>query len=110
MAGYEERRDAFLNEGVGFFAGAVDTLEDSRAVAQDLSFPLAYGITREDAAGLGAWWDDKRNFIQPTEFLVTQSGKIMFSTYSNSPVGRMDPDELLTLIQFLSAQRARQKS
>ena len=110
MAGYEERRDAFLNEGVGFFAASVDTLEDSRAVAQDLSFPLAYGITREDAAWLGAWWDDKRNFIQPTEFLVTQSGKIMFSTYSNSPVGRMDPDELLTLIQFLSAQLARQKS
>jgi hypothetical protein len=29
------------------------------------------------------------------------------STYSNSPVGRMDPGETLTLIKFLNAQRAK---
>jgi hypothetical protein len=29
------------------------------------------------------------------------------SAYSNSPIGRMDPAEALTLIQFLNAQRAK---
>ncbi len=29
------------------------------------------------------------------------------STYSNSPVGRMDPAETLTLVRFLNAQRAK---
>ena len=89
------------------FAGSVDALADSTKVAADLSFPLAHGITRADAAALGAWWDEPRGFIQPTELLVTQSGKVMFSTYSNSPVGRMDPGEVLTLIQYLNAQRAK---
>jgi len=27
------------------------------------------------------------------------------STYSNSPIGRMDPAEALTLIKYLNAQR-----
>jgi hypothetical protein len=31
----------------------------------------------------------------------------MFSTYSNSPVGRMDPEETLNLIKYLNARRAK---
>jgi hypothetical protein len=34
----------------------------------------------------------------------------MMSTYSNSPIGRMDPAEALTLIRFLNAQRAKAKT
>jgi hypothetical protein len=68
---------------------------------------VAYGVTRQQADALGAWWDDRRDFIQPTEFMLTRKGKVMFSTYSNAPVGRMDPAETLTLIKFLNAQRAK---
>jgi hypothetical protein len=68
---------------------------------------VAYGVTRQQADALGAWWDDRREFIQPTEFMLTRKGKVMFSTYSNAPVGRMDPAETLTLIKFLNAQRAK---
>jgi len=67
---------------------------------------VAYGVTRQQADALGAWWDDRRDFIQPTEFMLTHKGKVMFSTYSNAPVGRMDPAETLTLIKFLNAQRS----
>lgn len=38
--------------------------------------------------------------------MLTQSGRVMASTYSSSPVGRMDPEETLTLVGFL-AQRAK---
>ncbi len=31
----------------------------------------------------------------------------MASTYSNSPVGRMDAAETLTLIEYINAQRAK---
>ncbi len=68
---------------------------------------MAYGVTRQQADALGAWWDDRRDFIQPTEFMLTRKGKVMFSTYSNAPVGRMDPVETLTLIKFLNAQRSK---
>ena len=107
LAGYEERREAFLAEGVSILAAAVDGQEKTAEVAAPLGFPVAYGVTRLQADALGAWWDDRQGFIQPTEFLLSRKGKVMFSTYSNSPVGRMDPAETLTLIKFLNARRSK---
>lgn len=78
-------------------------------VAGSLGFPVAYGMTREDGDKVGAWWEERRDHIQPSEFVLTKRGKVMMSTYSNSPVGRMDPGETLTLIKFLNAQREVQR-
>lgn len=107
LAGYEERRDAFAAEGVGIVAGTVDSEEQTLEVAEPLGFPVAFGMTREDGDAIGAWWDERRNHIQPSEFVVSQSGRVLMSTYSNSPIGRMDPAEVLTLIKFLNQQRAK---
>ena len=86
-------------------AGTVDSEEDTLAVAEPLGFPVAYGMTREDGDSVGAWWEERRDHIQPSEFVVSKSGRVMMSTYSNSPIGRMDPAEALTLIKFLNEQR-----
>ena len=86
-------------------AGTVDSEEDTLKLAEPLSFPLAYGMTRNDADLVGAWWDERRNHIQPSEFVVNQRGKVLMSTYSNSPIGRMDPEEALSLVRFLNTQR-----
>ena len=107
LAGFEERCAAFAEEGVNVIAGTVDTEGHTEEVAELLGFPVAYGVTREDGDALGAWWDERRDHIQPSEFLLSQSGKVLMSTYSNSPVGRMDSGEMLTLIKFLNAQRAK---
>ena len=64
-------------------------------------------MTRADGDSIGAWWDERRDHIQPSEFVLSKSGKVLMSTYSNSPVGRMDPEETLTLIRFINAQRAK---
>ncbi|MFT7686751.1 MAG: hypothetical protein ACI9FB_002097 [Candidatus Azotimanducaceae bacterium] len=110
LTGYEERRAAFLEEGVSIIAGTVDTEEQTLEVSKDLGFPVAYGMTRADGDAVGSWWEERRNHIQPSEFVLTKSGKVMTSTYSNSPVGRVDPAEALSLIRFLNAQRAKAKS
>jgi len=109
LAGYEERRDAFREQGVAIIAGSVDTEEKTAEVAEDLGFPVAWGMTRSDGDTVGAWWEERRDHIQPSEFVLSRSGKIMFCTYSNSPVGRMDPEETLTLIKYLNEQRAKAK-
>ena len=87
----------------------MDSEEKTSEVAADMNFPVAWGMTREDGDTIGAWWEERRDHIQPSEFVVTKSGKVMMSTYSNSPIGRMDPAEALTLIEFLNAQRAKAK-
>ena len=67
-------------------------------------------MTRADGDSIGAWWEERRDHIQPSEFVLSKSGKVMFDTYSNSPVGRMDPEETLTLIKYLNELRAKAKS
>lgn len=90
-------------------AGTVDSEEQTLEVAKDLNFPVAYGMTKADAELIGAWWEPRRDHIQPSEFILRGDGRIMASTYSNSPVGRMDPAETLTLLKFIDAM-AKKKS
>jgi len=96
-----------LAEGVSILAGTVDTQEKTAEVSRNLGFPVAYGMTRAEGDALGSWWEEHRDHIQPSEFVISRSGKVIMSTYSNSPIGRMDPAEALTLIQYLNAQRAK---
>jgi len=92
---------------VSIIAGTVDSEEKTWEVAAELGFTVAYGLTRADGDAIGAWWEERRDHIQPSEFVLSRSGKVMFSTYSNSPVGRMDPEEKLNLIKYLNARRAK---
>ena len=71
-----------------------------------MNFPVAHGVTREIGDRIGAWWEERRGHIQPSEFILTGEGRVMSSTYSSSPVGRMDPAEALKLLGFI-AQRAK---
>jgi peroxiredoxin len=91
--------------GVSVIAGSVDSEEDTAKVASDLSFPVAFGMNRSDGDAIGAWWEDRRDHIQPSEFVITGKGRVMASTYSSSPVGRMDPAETLTLMNFIANAR-----
>ncbi len=86
-------------------AGTVDTEEQTLEVAKELGFPVAFGMTRADADAIGAWWEPRRNHIQPSEFIVTQKGRVLSSTYSSSPLGRMDPEETLSLMKILARPR-----
>jgi hypothetical protein len=56
---------------------------------------------------MGAWWDENRDFIQPTEFLLTQSGKVMASTYSNSPGRILRSAKLLECCRRMDTQTSR---
>ena len=75
--------------------------EKTSEVAAELGFPVAWGITRDMGDQFGAWWEEDRQFIQPSEFFITGSGKVLASTYSSSPIGRMDPEDAVTLAKFI---------
>ena len=70
-------------------------------MAEPLGFPVSHSMTCADADAIGAWWDERRDHIQPSEFILTGEGKVMASTYSNSPIGRMDPAETLVLLKAI---------
>lgn len=105
LDGYERNLAAFKEIGVSIFAATVDSLEDTQKVAEPLSFPVAWGVERELGDKLGSFWEERRDHIQPTEFIVTGKGRILSSTYSSSPVGRVDPDEALSLMKIIINSR-----
>jgi len=37
--------------------------------------------------------------------VLTASGRVLASTYSSSPIGRMDPDETLSLVRMLASRK-----
>ena len=101
LDGFEKQRRVLAELGVSIVAGCVDSEEKTSEVAAELGFPVAWGITRDMGDQFGAWWEEERQFIQPSEFFITGSGKVLASTYSSSPIGRMDPEDAVTLAKFI---------
>ena len=108
MVGFEKLKSELDALGVKVVAASVDPIDKAKEVAAELSFPVAYGITREVADRIGAWWEDRRGIIQPSEFLLTADGKVRSATYSSGPIGRVDAADVIKLIAFydkLAAQK-----
>ena len=104
MAGFEKSRQDLEAVGAKIVAASIDALDKAKEVAAGLSFPIAYGVTREIADHLGAWWEDRRGIIQPSEFLLDASGKVRSATYSSGPIGRVEATDVVKLINFYENQ------
>lgn len=108
MVGFEKAKSELDALGVKVIAASVDTIDKAKEVAADVSFPVAYGVTRAQADELGSWWEERRGIIQPSEFLVTAEGKVRSATYSSGPIGRVDAADVVKLVAFydkLAAQK-----
>ncbi len=93
------------------FAISTDTLEQAtEVVGKGLTFPVAYGATKEDGDQLGSWWsDDHEGTIQPSEFLLGRGGTVLGAMYASGPVGRMGADEAVRMIQNRERRRLQQE-
>jgi peroxiredoxin len=108
LADYQAKLAEFKTRDISVIALSVDPLEKAREIVEEskLEFPLAYGLkVPEDAERVGAWWDDKRPMIQPSEFILSNSGKVLSATYSTGPIGRLNADDVLRLLQFIDSRR-----
>ena len=104
MAAFEKARPDLEALGIKVVAASVDPLDKAKEVAAELSYPVGYGVTRAMADRLGAWWEDRRSIIQPSEFVVDAEGKVRTSTYSSGPIGRIDPADVIRLVNFYDKQ------
>ncbi|TAK83521.1 MAG: redoxin domain-containing protein [Betaproteobacteria bacterium] len=104
MAAFEKAKQDLAAVGAKVVAASVDPLDKAKEVADTVSFPVAYGATRETADRIGAWWEDRRSIIQPSEFVLGADGKVRSSTYSSGPIGRIEPADVVKLINFYEKQ------
>ncbi len=103
---YEEHRAALEEMNCRVIAGSVDDLGNAAKVGANFGFPVAHGLTRETADIIGAWWEERRQIIQPSEFLLNREGVVVSSTYSSSPLGRTDPLEVIAALKHVRDSKA----
>jgi peroxiredoxin len=104
LAAFEKAKADLEAVGAKVAAASVDPLDKAKEVAAELSYPVAYGVTRETAERIGAWWEERRGIIQPSEFVLGADGRVRASTYSSGPIGRVEPADVIKLIQFYEKQ------
>ncbi len=69
---------------------------------EGIGFSVLYGLDGSvTARQLGAYYEKKRDIIQPCAFIL-RSGVLVNATYSSGPVGRLEPDEALEFIESVS--------
>ena len=74
-------------------------------MAKDLKFPIGYGVDKDTSDNLGGYWEPRRNFAQPSEFLITPSGKMAQVSYSDGPLSRTEAGDVIKLVGFLESQK-----
>ena len=66
-----------------------------------LAFSLAYGMDAKDFAGMtGAFFDDQKEFIHATAFIIRPDDIIENAVYSTGPIGRLTAADTITLIDY----------
>ncbi len=111
MAAWQSQQDALAEKGLSIVGASVEPRETVQEMAtkSGVTYPMAYGVTREQADVLGSWWsDDRGGYIQPTELLLGRGGTVLGSMYASGPVGRVSPDEAVHFIE--GRERARLRS
>ncbi len=88
-------------------AASTDPLEKAKETVNEhsLTFPVGYGLPMKDtAATLGAFYEERRNILQSTGFVIKPDKTIVVSQYSSGPIGRLVWQDILGLIQFYKKQ------
>jgi peroxiredoxin len=105
LVGFEKSKTELEGLNAKIVAASVDPIDKANEVAAEVSFPVAYGVTRADADALGSFWEDRRSIVQPSEFIVDADGKVLFSSYSDGPLGRLDPADVIRWINYRESQK-----
>lgn len=105
MVGFAKLKHEFDALGVTVFAASVDPEDKSKAVADEINFPLGYGVTRAQAELLGSWWEERRQIIQPSEFILNAESRVIGSSYSDGPLGRIEASDVIKLVNFYESQK-----
>ncbi len=105
MADFERESEVLASLDAKVYAASVDDADQASEIASNLSYPVAHGVTRAEADKIGAWWEDRRGIIQPSEFIVGADGKVVSSTYSSGPVGRLLATDAVKIINMYESRK-----
>ncbi len=114
LAAFERAKPQLEAMGCTILVASADTEAQTRNVieSQSLTYPLAFGCTREHADCIGAWWGNHPpdgEHIQPAEFLLGRGGTVLGSMYASGPLGRISVDDVINSIHGRERARLRRE-
>lgn len=72
-----------------------------------ISFPVAYGVDAAAVAELtGAFVNPDPVFLQSTGFVLDPTGKVLVSVYSSGAIGRLVPDDVIGMIDYVRSHQS----
>ena len=92
--------------GTGIRVAAL-SVDDEAATAEltarhGLTFPVGYGADAPAVAALtGAFVNPDPVYLQSTGFVLDPAGNIVVSVYSSGAIGRLVPEDIIGLVQYL---------
>ncbi len=105
MVGFAKLKDELAALGVKVFAASIDAEDKAKLVADEVDFPVGYCVTRAQADLMGSWWEERRQIIQPSEFILNTEAKVIGASYSDGPLGRIEAADVVRLVNFYEAQK-----
>ena len=105
MVGFNNLQGELDDLGIKVFAASVDAIDKAKEVAGDVYFPIGYGLTREQSEMVGGWHMKQRDAVQPSEFLLDAGRKVVASSYSAGPIGRIDAADVIRLVKLYDSRK-----
>lgn len=103
LADFQALIQEFESEQITVIAASVDPNEKAREIVEklEITYPIAYGLNAEEISGItGAYYNEEKKFLQPTNFLVRPDNTIEVACYSSGPIGRFLAKNILHLVRF----------
>ena len=105
LVGFENESAELDSRNIKVFATSVDTEDNAKIVADEVSFPVGFGAGELHRDLMGSWWEDRRGLIQPSEFILDGQGKVIMSSYSSGPLARTEAKDVIKMIDFLESNK-----
>jgi peroxiredoxin len=104
LRAFERAGQTLGTAGIKVAAVSVDDKATAAALAEKhgLTFPVGFGADAKAVAALtGAFVNPDPVYLQSTGFVLDPAGNVVVSVYSSGAIGRLVPDDVVSLVRYL---------
>ena len=88
-------------------AASVDSEENAQKTIEEcgINFPMGYGLDMKAVSALtGCFYEDRRQILHGTGWVLRPDGRIVVGVYSTGPIGRLVWQDVVALVQFTKSK------
>lgn len=109
LRAFERAQETLTELGVRTLAMSIDDEATTAATIakHHLSYPVGHSVNASAVAvATGAFVDPDGGFLQSTGFILAPDGSVVLSVYSSGAIGRLVPEDVIGMIQYIKKNTA----